>query len=35
MAVLTADTAQADEFLADTLGELLQADARTRDVVAT
>ena len=36
VALLTADPAQADEFLADTLGDLLlHADARTRDVVAT
>ena len=35
VALLTSDPAQADEFLADTLGNLLHGDAHTREVVAT
>ncbi|MFJ6673256.1 PucR family transcriptional regulator [Actinosynnema sp. NPDC091369] len=35
VALLTADPTQTDEFLADTLGDLLHADAETREVVAT
>jgi DNA-binding PucR family transcriptional regulator len=34
VALLTADPAQADEFLMDTLGDLLRADAETRETVA-
>ncbi|WP_127551659.1 CdaR family transcriptional regulator [Actinoplanes sp. OR16] len=34
VALLTADPAQADEFLDDTLGDLLHADAETRETVA-
>ncbi|BCY08515.1 CdaR family transcriptional regulator [Actinoplanes sp. L3-i22] len=33
-ALLTADPAQSEEFLAETLGELLHADAETRETVA-
>ena len=35
VALLTAEPARTDEFLADTLGELRHADAETRDTVAT
>ena len=34
VALLTADPTQADEFLADTLGDLLHADGETRQAVA-
>ncbi|BCJ47139.1 hypothetical protein GCM10010168_83600 [Actinoplanes ianthinogenes] len=35
VALLTAEPAQTDEFLADTLGDLRHADAETRETVAT
>ncbi|CAM3923618.1 MULTISPECIES: PucR family transcriptional regulator [Tsukamurella] len=35
ISLITADTAKADEFVHDTLGELLTADQDTRDTVAT
>ncbi|MEU4622068.1 PucR family transcriptional regulator [Actinoplanes sp. NPDC023801] len=35
VALLTGEPAQTDEFLADTLGELLRADTETRETVAT
>ncbi|MGW4566798.1 PucR family transcriptional regulator [Streptomyces sp. NPDC004561] len=34
-ALLTVDPTQADEFVSDTLGDLLHADAETRETVAT